>query len=287
MISGSVTHAAEVLCISQPAVSRLILDLEEALDFSLFERQRGQALQPTEEAEALFAEVDKAFIGLEHLIKTARNIHSSRGHLRVIGPGFLMNSILSDATAQILTEWRGASVTLDTRPHAELISLIAGRQQDIGVAVLPVEEPSVKVIELGAFEAVCAISNKLDLARRPVIEPADLNGQSLIISSHGSQMQSLTDNMLGRHQVQVERRIIVRTQESACSLVAQGIGIAIIASPLPRHIQRYPGVIIRKFEPGMAIQLGIIISSFKAPSRLMARYIDALKRLVHSYEPSP
>jgi molybdenum-dependent DNA-binding transcriptional regulator ModE len=48
MISGSASRAAELLQVTQPAVSRAIVDLEEAIGFSLFDRIRGR-LVPTPE----------------------------------------------------------------------------------------------------------------------------------------------------------------------------------------------------------------------------------------------
>src|SRR5436309_15464609 len=47
----------------QPAVSRLIRDLELTLKLALFER-RGNRPSPTAEARHLFAEVERTFVGL-------------------------------------------------------------------------------------------------------------------------------------------------------------------------------------------------------------------------------
>lgn len=284
MISGSVTHAADALSITQPAVSRLIADLEDSLGFALFERKRGQPLRPTEDAEILYVEVEKAFIGLDHLIKTGKDIHTSRGHLRVVGPTFLVNSLLSEAAAALLKESPNVSIIIDSRPHTEVVSLIASRQQDVAVAVLPVAHPAVNVIELGTFEAVCVVPESSKLAKMAGIKPTDLNGQSLITSSHGSQLQLMTDRLIEQHGVQVERRINVRTQESACILVSQGLGVAIIASPLPRHVISYPGLGIKRFTPALSIQLGVLLSNVKPPTRLMSRYIDALLHMGRNWQ---
>src|SRR5690606_17739700 len=115
---------------------------EDSLGFALFERKRGQPLKPKEDAEILYAEVEKAFVGLDHLIQTGKNLHkSSRGHLRVVGTTFLVNSILSDAAGALLLSSPSVSITIDSRPHSEVVSLIADRHQDIAVAVLPVFHP--------------------------------------------------------------------------------------------------------------------------------------------------
>ncbi|MBV8836561.1 MAG: LysR family transcriptional regulator, partial [Alphaproteobacteria bacterium] len=58
MATGSVTLAATMMHVTQPAVSRLIRDLEFTLQLALFER-RGNRLKPTAEANHLFAEVER------------------------------------------------------------------------------------------------------------------------------------------------------------------------------------------------------------------------------------
>ncbi|WP_174875330.1 LysR family transcriptional regulator [Vogesella oryzae] len=67
---GTVTAAANYLHIAQPAVSRLIASLEEAVGFPLFERIKGR-LQPTSQGRAFYLEVDRAFVGMERLRQSA------------------------------------------------------------------------------------------------------------------------------------------------------------------------------------------------------------------------
>ena len=57
MLAGSVNGAAQLLHVSQPAVSRLIAYTEQRLGFALFQRVRGR-LHPTLEAQTLFHEVE-------------------------------------------------------------------------------------------------------------------------------------------------------------------------------------------------------------------------------------
>lgn len=70
---GSVTAAARALSVSQPAVSRLIGDLEAGLGFPLFERRAGK-LYPTPDARNLASEVERMFYGLERLERFARDM---------------------------------------------------------------------------------------------------------------------------------------------------------------------------------------------------------------------
>jgi len=72
MKTGSMTLAGKLLFITQPAVSRLIIELEQELDFKLFERKN--ILFRTDESQLFFEEVEKSFIGLSELKKAAESI---------------------------------------------------------------------------------------------------------------------------------------------------------------------------------------------------------------------
>ena len=76
MKTGSITQAAQSMHLSQPAVSKLIGDLEHALGFDLFIRARGSALTVTPEAEYFFHEVERSFIGIDALKQAARDIRN-------------------------------------------------------------------------------------------------------------------------------------------------------------------------------------------------------------------
>lgn len=81
MQTGSITEAAKLLGISQPAVSRLISDLEEHVGFKLLQRG-GRGLTPTLEARLLAEEVQRALSGLERIKEVAESIRLFR-HARL------------------------------------------------------------------------------------------------------------------------------------------------------------------------------------------------------------
>ena len=81
MTASSITEAADRLGITQPAVSKMLAQIERDPGFPLFLREHRR-LVPTPEAQALFKEVERAFLGLEHLTRFARDLKGPRqGHL--------------------------------------------------------------------------------------------------------------------------------------------------------------------------------------------------------------
>src|SRR5205807_250597 len=89
MESGTVTAAAHSLKISQPAMTKLLTQLQEELELVLFE-QRGGRLVPTAEARALAGSMERAWRGVNDLKESARDVRDMRrGRLTVVAsPSF-------------------------------------------------------------------------------------------------------------------------------------------------------------------------------------------------------
>ena len=83
MHAGTVVAAAGLLNVTQPAVSRLIAELEMRIGFALFER-RGRRLVPTAEAQQLYREIERLHLGVERIAQVATDIRMQRaGALRL------------------------------------------------------------------------------------------------------------------------------------------------------------------------------------------------------------
>lgn len=84
MRAGTTVEAAEMLGVSQPAVSAGLKQLETQLGIVLFERA-SRRMMPTAEARELFAEIRPMFSMLRSFTQTARDIREGlSGRLRII-----------------------------------------------------------------------------------------------------------------------------------------------------------------------------------------------------------
>src|ERR1700726_2145190 len=77
MLTSSVTEAAKLMAVTQPAVSRLLRDFQALLKMELFEK-RGTGLVPMAAATALYMEVERSFVGLERITVSAEEIRGRR-----------------------------------------------------------------------------------------------------------------------------------------------------------------------------------------------------------------
>jgi len=123
---GSVTRAAEVLFISQPAVSKLVLAFEASCGLKLFQRGKGR-LTPTPEARRLFAETEKFLTGVERIENAARAIREAeRGELCVVGFPALSMRLLPGCTARFLRSRPDVELTILTRNSPEIAAAMLG-----------------------------------------------------------------------------------------------------------------------------------------------------------------
>ncbi len=70
MLTGSVSAAARLINITQPAVSRTLQHAEIQLGFPLFQRAKGR-LTPTTEALTLYPHIERLFAQLDEVQRPA------------------------------------------------------------------------------------------------------------------------------------------------------------------------------------------------------------------------
>lgn len=225
MLTGKITAAAELMGVTQPAVSRLIADFEHATRLRLLER-RGNRITPTREAVALMREVDRAFVGLGRIADAAEEIgRSSRGTLRIAGMAALAYGLLPRAMARFLRERPDVGLTLTGLSSATVIETVASGQTDIGYVDEPFDRRGFTVRDVPGA-ALVAIPENHALAAKEVIEPRDLTDQHLIRVDIATAFATRTEVALSG----IPHRGSVRTNwwQSALNLVAEGVGLALV-----------------------------------------------------------
>ena len=104
MMAGSVSAAASYMHVTQPAVSRLLRDLEADLGFPLFDRAGGR-LVPRKAAAMFFREVERVYVGLDQLLRVAQDIRAlSEGVLRI----GTVSSLNDACTREVCPSWPSA-----------------------------------------------------------------------------------------------------------------------------------------------------------------------------------
>ena len=157
MTCGTTTRAAEIMRISQPAVSRLLAEIEHAVRLKLFDRGKGR-IRPTAEAYMFYEEVQRAFVGLDRLHFAAENIRSfSSGTLRIASLPALGHAFLPRAIAAFRRRYPGSSILLNIRSSEAVKDLVKSGQFDVGFAADEISVTGVRSEVFTSPAAVCVV----------------------------------------------------------------------------------------------------------------------------------
>lgn len=160
--TGSVTEAARRLHLSQPAVSRMIADLERELGLALFVRQR-QRLVVTGEGRAFFREAERALAAVDQIVDIARDIRTLRGaHLRVVAPMIVAFGLMPAVIKAFTALHPKARVSLEIRNITELADWIVTGPFDAGITMLPFEDARVECEHLVTARCLLALPKSQD-----------------------------------------------------------------------------------------------------------------------------
>lgn len=283
MVTGSMTMAAELLKVSQPAVSRLIKDLEKTLAMRLFRRE-GNRLIPGAEAQRLFREVDRFYLGMEQIERVAQDLKSVRiGTLRVASIRALGLNFLSEGLRRFSLAKPGVVISLDVRPSLEIFELAAANQIDIGyVGFMGTEYPGVDIFPHPTVAAVCVLPRGHALARKKTVQVADLQGQSLISLSPNSPLRMRLELALDAAGVTCRRPVETTFALSACSMVACGLGLAVVDPFTAAHL-RDPAVVCRPLVPTVPFEFAMVLPAHQPRSKVVNDFIHVMKELLAAF----
>jgi DNA-binding transcriptional LysR family regulator len=228
METGTVSGAAALLHVSQPNVSRMLKYTESRLGLRLFQRHHGRLLA-TPEARALFREVQALHLHLESLQETVERISSGQLERFPVGTSpslgrFVVPSVLS----QLRREFPALPIKLDILSMSQVIDYLVYGQGECACTIFPIADPRMESQALASGALMCAVPQDHPLAGRRVITPQDIAAEPLIGFDSNTPHGQVVTQFFAEARLTPLVSCTVRFAESACALVEQGNGIALI-----------------------------------------------------------
>ncbi|WP_294931214.1 LysR substrate-binding domain-containing protein [uncultured Paracoccus sp.] len=225
MMTGGITSAAAAMHVTQPAVSRLIRDLEQSMRLQLFER-RGARLDPTPEATMLYREVERLYLGLDQIAQAAEDIRSHKNIVIRIGTvTSLMRPYLQQAIHEIIGDRKDLPLVIDVENSRHIWEMVENAQYDAGF-VYGRQRMDMRAVPLRHLGAVVGVLPDHPLARQTVCTADDLAGERLLIPGRNSPVRIALDNALSTASGSPQS-IVETSMLNCCHFAANGMGIAI------------------------------------------------------------
>lgn len=274
--AGSVVKAGEMMGLSQPAVSRLLADLEANVGYRLFDR-RGRRLAPLAEARELYIEVERSYVGLSRIEEAAERIGRRKStRLRIAAIPSMTTGPLTIVVAQFLEEHPELFVTLETRTRPQIVDGIVDGLHDIGMASMPIDRPDVGVLPVPGIEIECAclVPVAHPFSRLEAITLEDLDGEPCIMAADRTPIVSKLRQMLAEAGSRPDIRAEVTTAEAGADLAKKGIGIC-VGWGFKRDIP--PGNEVRfvPLHPRMPSELAVLYPANRPPEGILEEFVTA------------
>ncbi len=271
--NGSISAAARALNVSQPAVSKMLRHTESQLGIMLFELVRGR-LAPTDEAHALFREVDEVFARVLSLQVTARNLRrSGAGHLRIgIAPSLGLE-VAPAAIAGFRARHPDVSFDVQTLHHDDMAQALYERECDIAFGYDPPPHPRLATRWL-APAAVMVLAPLGHFGADPV-PMATLAGADLISVSGRGPIGTLVTQALADAGIDARHSIAVGTYYVAAALVRFGSGLALVDEFTARAMA-HPAVMASPLLPALDFGVHAAWLDDRPLSKLGMRFVEAM-----------
>lgn len=274
---GSITRAAEVVHLSQPAVSAHIKAIEDALGLSLFDRtSKGMVL--TREGQRLLSRAEHTLAAHQELLdEAARSRGQLAGKLR-LGAGSNSNN---EAIGQLLTtfseRYPDVEVTLKHGTSAEILAGLRSGALDAGFYNEAAEpDPDLATLEVSKFKIfVAAARGQVDPSR-----PLDWKALAELpwIYPPASACCGRTAEALFKaHQVRPARIISVDRQALTRTLVSSGLGVGLLHADAAEEARR-AGELDLLFESKTFVHVLFVHLAARAQDPLLAAAAAIVRR---------
>jgi DNA-binding transcriptional LysR family regulator len=257
----SFTKAADVLFMTQPAVTFQIKQLEEHFNTRLFDRGHGRiALTPAGEVVFGYAE---RILGL-----SSEMVGASTTIAEFMLPGILgeFKSSFPNVRSRLMV---GNSESIEHRVMEHTI--------DIGFIESLSHEPTLECEVCCDDELVVICHPRFPLARHKELTPQKLLEHAFISREPGSGTREFTENYLRHAGVSLDQMNVVMELGSPIALngvVETGLGFAIASRASVSKEQRLGDIVAIPLKPRLIRTLSMVYPKEKFRSRLVATFVE-------------
>lgn len=233
MLTGSVSAAARLINVTQPAVSRTLQHAEIQLGFSLFERIRGR-LTPTPQAQTLYPHIEKLFAQLDEVQRLAGNLRAGqarRDELRVLTVLALSYEVFPRAMRLFREKYPEVAVIHEALHSPQIVSSLVLQEADVGYVFSAISHPAITHERIGERQVMCIVPKGLLSARQlraGSLGFAQLAALPVIALDNRDPLGVTLGHVLRESGAGIKPVMTVQTYHVALALAHHGVGVALV-----------------------------------------------------------
>ena len=238
----SFSRAAEVLRVSQPAVSKAVRELEHQLDLTLIERGSGGArgtkgVRLTDSGSALYEHARGIFALERAALEDIRaRIGNQRGRLVVGASTTVAGYWLPPYVAALSTGLPSIDVRVVVGNTQSIAQALIDCELDVALVEGVVDDPRIVATHWRDDQMRLVAHPASPVARRRKLGTDELNRQPWLMREPGSGTRLVTEDIMQTAGIEPHRRVELGSNEGIARAVAAGLGVAILPECVVRDL---------------------------------------------------
>ena len=249
--AGSISDAARLLFITQPAVSQSVRRLEQELGVKLFERgTKGVAL--TREGELLRGYVSSAMGMLDAGESRMRMLSKlDAGELRIGASDTVSKWFLVPIIRHFHDMYPNVSLSITNRTSAETLQLLQSGSIDIGYVNLPSDVEGVVFEECMPVHDVFVAPESFSGLRHRAVTPAELARQPLIMLEDKANSRRWVNRHFRKNGVLLDPGVELGAHDLLLDFAGIGLGVACVIREFSRDAMERNGLFEIDLQPAV------------------------------------
>ncbi|ROR27346.1 DNA-binding transcriptional LysR family regulator [Mobilisporobacter senegalensis] len=226
---NGITNAAEELCISQPAVSQAIKQLEKTLGSKLFIRTpKGARLTP--EGEVLYSYIKRGY----EYIKLGENtfqkmLDLEQGEIRIGASDMTLEFYLLPYLEKFHESYPKIKVTVTNAPTPETIEYLYAGKIDFGIVSTPFDvKPEITVTKVKEIEDIFIGGSKFGELKKRIVEYKELENLPIICLEHNTSTRKYIDEYLLENKVILKPEFELATSDMIVQFAMRNLGLGCV-----------------------------------------------------------
>jgi DNA-binding transcriptional LysR family regulator len=225
----SIARAADELYLTQPSVSNQIKKLGDALDITLYE-VIGKKIYLTEAGQQVVTTGHELFESIQHLDEKLNNLKGlTAGTLRV-AVVTTAKYFLPKILGPFCKLYPDIEVEFKVGNRAQIIDRLKNNLDDLYIFSDPPDGLEIVKHKFlpNPLAVIASTDNPLSLRKR--LKWKDLQDQKFLLREHGSGTFNAIEQHLKKHQLTINRKMVIESNEAIKYSVIENMGITILSA---------------------------------------------------------
>ena len=234
--AGSITRAAELLSVSQPAVSQAVRTLEEEVGMPLFVRT-GKGVRLTPAGEVLYSYVERGYESIlmgEMKLRELQNLES--GEIRIGASDMTLRFFLLPYLQRFHEAYPGIKLTVTNGPTPETLKMMQEGRIDFGVVTDPVgAHGDLQILKMREISDVIVAGYRFLELKHRTIPLKELERLPIICLEKNTSTRRYMDAFLKENKVFIQPEIELATSDMIVEFARRNFGVANVVYDFARE----------------------------------------------------